>query len=311
VGFIDARAIAQQFVGMYRWRTAMGPTVLTLEEERVKAAKPGSEFRECSSGCPIMVVVATGRFIMGSPEQESDRQTSEGPQREVALARPFAVSKFKVTFEEFDACVAAAGCGPVADHWGRGKMPVINAAWGEARQHALESACFVVCATAWLDADQQAQIMNDTGCAAGPISGGCFTAIVGPAGRLMAGPLEAGEGDAMANLDLAQIDARKRLMDARGHNSLPELLSLLIDRTRRARPRAQCARDCRGAGRAYRQGGECRGAASSSECVVAHGRQHHQTSGRRSTMSTIQLMPPAVSTASIADPIAASAAKTK
>jgi len=26
------------------------------------------------------------------------------------------------------------------------------------RQHALESACFVVCATAWLDADQQAQI---------------------------------------------------------------------------------------------------------------------------------------------------------
>ena len=48
------------------------------------------------------------------------------------------------------------------------------------RQHALESACFVVCATAWLDADQQAQIMKDTGCAIGPISGGCFTAIVEP-----------------------------------------------------------------------------------------------------------------------------------
>lgn len=31
------------------------------------------------------------------------------------------------------------------------------------RQHALESACFVVCATAWLDTDQQAQIMKDTG----------------------------------------------------------------------------------------------------------------------------------------------------
>ena len=48
------------------------------------------------------------------------------------------------------------------------------------RQHALESACFVVSATAWLDADQQAQIMKDTGCAVGPISGGCFTAIVEP-----------------------------------------------------------------------------------------------------------------------------------
>src|SRR5689334_4144951 len=43
------------------------------------------------------------------------------------------------------------------------------------RQHALESACFVVSATAWLDPDQQAQIMKDTGCAIGPISGGCFT----------------------------------------------------------------------------------------------------------------------------------------
>jgi aliphatic nitrilase len=40
------------------------------------------------------------------------------------------------------------------------------------RQHALESGCFVVCATAWLDADQQARIMQDTGCDIGPISGG-------------------------------------------------------------------------------------------------------------------------------------------
>src|SRR5580700_8231288 len=32
------------------------------------------------------------------------------------------------------------------------------------RQHALESGCFVVCATAWLNADQQALIMHDTGC---------------------------------------------------------------------------------------------------------------------------------------------------
>jgi nitrilase len=40
------------------------------------------------------------------------------------------------------------------------------------RQHALESGCFVVCAAAWLDADQQAQVASDTGGNTGQISGG-------------------------------------------------------------------------------------------------------------------------------------------
>ena len=68
-----------------------------------------------------MIVIPAGKIIMGSPENEPDREASEGPRHEVTVSKPFAVSKFEVTFDEWDACVAAAACPRATDHWGRGR----------------------------------------------------------------------------------------------------------------------------------------------------------------------------------------------
>lgn len=111
------------------------PYVLSAEAER--ALKPAANFRECAKDCPEMTVIPAGSFMMGSPEAERGRYKNEGPQHTVTIARPFAVSKFAVTFAEWDACVAVGGCPQVGDSgFGRGRRPVINVSWDEARLYA-------------------------------------------------------------------------------------------------------------------------------------------------------------------------------
>jgi formylglycine-generating enzyme required for sulfatase activity len=118
------------------WRGNMGPSVLTAEQETGQASQAGSEFTECANGCPMMVVVPAGRFVMGSPATEADRLPTEGPQHEVTIAKPFAVGRTEVTFAQWDACVAAGACRRVGDStWGRGDRPVINVGWGDAVQY--------------------------------------------------------------------------------------------------------------------------------------------------------------------------------
>jgi formylglycine-generating enzyme required for sulfatase activity len=93
-------------------------------------------FRDCT-GCPEMVVVPAGEFMMGSPDSERGRNKDEGPLRKVTFAQPFAVGKFEVTFAEWDACVAEGGCKhkPGDETWGRGKRPAINVSWDDAKQY--------------------------------------------------------------------------------------------------------------------------------------------------------------------------------
>jgi formylglycine-generating enzyme required for sulfatase activity len=58
---------------------------------------------------PDLVVIPLGRFRMGSPARERDRRDNEGPQREVAIERPFAIARTEVTVAEFRAFVEATG----------------------------------------------------------------------------------------------------------------------------------------------------------------------------------------------------------
>jgi hypothetical protein len=95
----------------YYWRFVMGPEVLTSSEEG--ALKPGDAFSECEMGCPTMVVLPAGSFAMGSPPGTG--QDRERPQHEVTFAKPFAVGKFEVTFEQWDACVATGDCSVALD----------------------------------------------------------------------------------------------------------------------------------------------------------------------------------------------------
>jgi formylglycine-generating enzyme required for sulfatase activity len=97
------------------------------------SAEAGKVFKDCDV-CPDMVVIPAGQFIMGSPPSEPGRRLSERPPHLVNIARPFAVGKFEVTFEQWDACVAARECGSVDDEgWGRQNLPVINVSWEQAQ----------------------------------------------------------------------------------------------------------------------------------------------------------------------------------
>jgi nitrilase len=102
------------------------------------------------------------------------------------------------------------------------------------RHHALESGCFVVNATGWLTESQKHRIAPDPKLHKA-LSGGCFTAIISPEGSHVVPPLTEGEGLLIADLDMALITKRKRMMDSVGHYARPELLRLLLD-DRPARP---------------------------------------------------------------------------
>ena len=113
------------------------PAVGVYPKPAAPASTPGSVFKDCSD-CPEMVVVPSGSFMMGSPSSELERGRGEGPVHRVKIPTAFAVGKYEVTFEEWDACVSSGGCRayrPADEGWGRGRRPVINVSWDDAKSY--------------------------------------------------------------------------------------------------------------------------------------------------------------------------------
>jgi formylglycine-generating enzyme required for sulfatase activity len=112
------------------WYTHVRGHVLTAAQERT--LMPEDAFKECVQDCPEMIVLPSGSFMMGGPDM------IEQPLHTVTLVAPFAVSKYELTFADWDACVTGGGCGGyiVEDlGWGRGRQPVINTNWYDAQQY--------------------------------------------------------------------------------------------------------------------------------------------------------------------------------
>ncbi len=89
----------------------------------------GTVFRDCAE-CPELVWLPQGESFMG--------EASGGSRYVTTIDYPLAVGRFEVTFAEWDACASAGECRrrPRDSGWGRGRQPVIDVSWQDARQYA-------------------------------------------------------------------------------------------------------------------------------------------------------------------------------
>src|SRR5262245_38981703 len=73
-----------------------------------RCLKSKDTFRDCPS-CPEMVAIPSGKFVMGSGEDDAAAWENEKPQHEVTISKPFAMGRFQISRGEFLAFVNGTG----------------------------------------------------------------------------------------------------------------------------------------------------------------------------------------------------------
>lgn len=94
--------------------------------------EPGDKFRDslrAGGHGPEMVVIPAGRFLMGCLSDDSACEDDETPVREVVIARPFALSVYEVTFEDYERFSYPDGVNETDADGDR--LPVTDVEWDE------------------------------------------------------------------------------------------------------------------------------------------------------------------------------------
>ena len=97
------------------------------------AREPGQvrEIKDCPA-CPTVIALPRGDFVMGS----NTADPSERPAHPVSISRPFAIGKYEVTNEQWNACVAGGGCPRLAGgESAPNNAPARDLSWDDARRY--------------------------------------------------------------------------------------------------------------------------------------------------------------------------------
>lgn len=118
----------------YKEWIRMGTQDQAVDVSLRKVVIPGTVFKnELANGDqgPEMVIIPAGSFTMGNKGSSVTM-----PERRVTIEQPFAVSRFEITFADFDKYLEANNLGqPDDERWGRGSRPVINVNWQQAQAY--------------------------------------------------------------------------------------------------------------------------------------------------------------------------------
>ncbi|WP_432260402.1 formylglycine-generating enzyme family protein [Cupriavidus sp. TMH.W2] len=97
----------------------------------VSATLHNGEIRDCPA-CPVLVSLPAGNFTMGS----STSDPAEKPPHHVTIGQPFAIGRYEVTVEQWNACADAGGCQRIATVAESPKSaPVRDVSWDDAQQY--------------------------------------------------------------------------------------------------------------------------------------------------------------------------------